>query len=172
MAFKQCVLLVVVATLVALGVNVVSPNGIDLIGKYRSLSGGEGPIVPPTAEEGDPPFVSVDEAYLEFTQAAAVFIDARDEEEFFCGTIPGSINIPFEYLPDGDLSVYFEEVLPGVGRNVPMIIFCSGEECDLSLHLARNMQELGYTRTLIFFGGSREWEANGLEIERRSECEE
>jgi len=172
MALRQSILLLVVSALVALGANSISPNGIELVGKYRSLSRGDGPVVPPTAEPGDPPFVSVDEAYLEYTQEDAVFIDARDETEFNCGTIPTSRNIPFEYLPDGDLVPYFDSVLDGASKDTTIIIFCSGEECDLSLHLARNMQSLGYTRTFIFFGGSREWEQNGLEIERRSACDE
>jgi rhodanese-related sulfurtransferase len=136
------------------------------------LSSGNGPVIPPTAEVGDPPFISIDQAYLEFTQNSALFVDARDEMEYWCGTIPRSINIPFEYLPDGDLAEYFDRVLKGASKDLPIIVFCSGEECDLSLHLARNMQSLGYTRTLIFFGGSREWEANGLELVRSSGCEE
>jgi rhodanese-related sulfurtransferase len=171
MVLKQFIFLLLVATVVSLGVNLVSPNGVELIGQYRSLSGGDGPIVPPTAEPGDPPFVNIDEAYLEYTQNTALFVDARDEMEFLCGTIPGSVNIPFEYLPEGDLSVYFDSVLNGAPRDTTLIIFCSGEECDLSLHLARNMQSLGYTNTLIFFGGSREWESSGLEIERRPGCD-
>jgi len=172
MALKQSILLIVAATLVALSINVISPNGIELVGEYRSLSSGDGPVVPPSAEPGDPPFVSIDEAYLEYTQVSALFIDARDKTEYLCGTIPRSINIPFEYLPEGDLAEYFDSVLKGASKDTPMIIFCSGEECDLSLHLARNMQSLGYSRTMIFFGGSREWEANGLEVERSSGCEE
>ncbi len=172
MAIRQFVLLAAVAALAALGVNIVSPNGIELIGKYRSLSSGDRPIVPPTAEPGDPPFVSINEAYLEYTQTSAVFLDARDETEYLCGTIPRSLNVPFEYLPEGDLSVYFDSVMRGAPKDVKIIIFCSGEECDLSLHLARNMQALGWSRTLIFFGGSREWEANGLQMERSAACEE
>jgi len=171
MALKQSVLLIVVAILVALGVNLISPHSIELIGKYRSLSNGDGPIVPPTAEPGDPPFVDIDEAYLDYTQGNALFVDARDETEFDCGTIPQAVNIPFEYLPDGDLAPYFDSVLSGAPKDTTIIVFCSGEECDLSLHLARNMKSLGYTHTLIFFGGAREWEKNGLELERRPGCE-
>lgn len=172
MALKQSLLLIVVAILVALGVNLVSPYSIELIGKYRSLSNGDGPVVPPAAEPGDPPFVDIDEAYLEYTQGNALFVDARDEIEFDCGTIPHSVSVPFEYLPEGDLGRYFDSVLAGASKDTTIIVFCSGEECDLSLHLARNMQSLGYTHTLIFFGGAREWENNGLELERRPGCED
>jgi 3-mercaptopyruvate sulfurtransferase SseA len=58
----------------------------------------------------------------------------------------------------------------GVGPDYPIIVFCSGEECDLSLHLARNMQAVGYTNVAIFFGGAREWEKFGFEVERRRQC--
>ena len=159
----------------ALGVgllaNTVSPDGIPVIGKYRSLSGGNGPVVPPTAEPGDPPFIDIARAQLEFDLGDVLFIDARDESEFACGTIPGSVNIPFEYLPDDDLEGYFESVLGKDRKDRLLITYCSGEECDLSLHLARNLQDLGYTNVVIFFGGSREWEKYDLGLERGPECE-
>jgi len=100
-----------------------------------------------------------------------IFIDARSPEEFACGTIPGAVNIPFDELPEGDLTPYFDSALAGAPRDTRLITFCSGEECDLSLHLARNLQAVGYTDLLIFFGGSREWEKNGLEMERRAKCD-
>ena len=40
------------------------------------------------------------------------------------------------------------------------------------MHLARNLQGEGYTRASVFFGGSREWERMGLEMERRKQCGE
>ena len=47
MTFKQFVLLAVVAGILGLGVNLISPNKINYIGDYRELSDGDGPIVPP-----------------------------------------------------------------------------------------------------------------------------
>ncbi len=170
MTLKQFVLLAVLAAAVAMAVNVVSPNRIDLIGKYRSLSSGEGPIVPPTAQAGDPPFIDINQAQMEFELGQAKFVDARNPEEFVCGTIPGSVNIPFENLPEGELGKYFDSALAMGSRDREIITFCSGEECDLSLQLARNFKYYGFTNVLIFFGGAREWEKSGLQMERRSEC--
>ena len=172
MEIKQLLILLLLAVVVSLAVNTVSPNSIPLVGNYRELSSGEGPIVPPTAEPGDPPFIDVNQARVEFDMGTAVFVDARDPEEFECGTIPGSINVPFEYLPDGDLTEYFDSTFGQLEPNKALITFCSGEECDLSLHLARNLKALGYGRVLIFFGGAREWEKFGFEIERSRECGE
>lgn len=168
-ATAQVIILLVLSAAISFGVNLVSPNQIPLIGTYRDLTNSEGPVIPPTAEPGDPPFIDINVAQMEHSAGGVLWIDARSVEEFECGTIPGSINVPFEYLPEGDLAPYFDSVL-AVSKDHPMIIFCSGEECDLSLHLARNLQLQGYTKTAIFFGGAREWEKFGLEVERRKQC--
>ncbi len=169
---RQVATILLLAAILGLGFNFVLPNRIAYIGKYRTISSGSDPIVPPNAALGDPPFIAVDVAQLEFISGGAVFIDCREPAEFECGTILGSINIPFDYLPDEDLGKYFDSILCGVPKDCPIITYCSGEECDLSLHLARNLQAFGYTKVLIFFGGSREWEKSGLPIERKRVCGE
>ncbi|HWR83467.1 MAG TPA: rhodanese-like domain-containing protein [Candidatus Deferrimicrobium sp.] len=169
---KQAAILVLLAAILGLGVNLVSPNKIAYVGSYRTLSGGNDPIVPPAAAPGDPPFIGLDVAQLEFNAGGAVFIDARETEEFDCGTIPGAVNIPFEHLPDLPLAPYFDSALSGAGKDQHLITFCSGDECDLSLHLSRNLQACGYNRLSIFFGGAREWENAGLPVERRRHCDD
>lgn len=170
MALKQALTILVLAVVLGLGINLFSPNAVDYIGKYRDISSGDGPVVPPTAMEGDPPFIDINVAQMEHAAGDAIFVDARDEYEFACGTIPGSINIPFEYMPEENLVGYLDSALGYVDKDTPIIIFCSGEECDLSLHLARNLQGFGYTQTAIFFGGSREWGKFGFELEVREKC--
>ncbi len=167
---KQAIYILILSVVLALGINLVNPNANPYIGDWRELSSGDGPVVPPEAAEGDPPFIGVDKAHLEFQAGGAIFVDARDPSEFECGTIPGSVNIPFDLMPFEGLGEYFDSTLNQASRDTPIIIFCSGEECDLSLHLARNMQDFGYTNLMIFFGGSREWENMGLEMERRVDC--
>lgn len=171
MAFRKALTLLLLAAVIGVAINVISPNGIPLVGKYRTLSSGEGPLVPPSAQAGDPPFINVNQAQMEFEVGSSVFVDARDPDEYFCGTIPGSINIPFEDLPEGDLEKYFDSALSGSAHDKTLVVFCSGEECDLSLHLGRNLHNYGYSDVLIFFGGAREWEKSGLEVERRQECD-
>lgn len=170
MMIKQTIILLGLAVLFGLGSNLISPNKISYVGDYRDLSSGDGPIIPPTAAEDDPAFIAIDVAVLEHGTNGAVFVDARDPEEFNCGTIPGSVNLPFEYLPEENLEAHIDSVLNKVGFDMPLIVFCSGEECDLSLHLGRNLQIIGYTKVMIFFGGAREWENNELDMERREDC--
>jgi len=171
MVVRQMFLLGLVAVVLSLLVNLVSPNKIPLIGQYYAFEVVDGMIVPPNATTGDPPFIAVDRAQAEFALGEALFVDSRDPEEFACGTIPGSVSLPFEYLPDDNLAVYIDSALGGISKDRTLITFCSGEECDLSLHLARNLAALGYENVLIFFGGSREWEEMGFEMERRVRCE-
>ncbi len=170
--FKQILVLVLISVALGFGRAYLVPGGIEAVGKWRSLSGGDGPIIPPAADEGDPPFIDINVAQMEHSTGRTIFIDAREPDEFECATIPGSINIPFEQLPEDDLEGYLNDALNGTPKDVSIVIFCSGEECDLSLHLARNMQFLGYTQVMIFFGGSREWVKFGLEVERRRNCDE
>lgn len=172
MAFRQAAYILIVSALVALGLNLVRADRIPYIGQWRDLHTGEGPITPPESEPGDPPFVTIDGAQIDFNSGSALFVDAREPEEFECGTIPGSVSIPFDYLPETDLQPFFDSVLTGVTKNRRIVVFCSGDECDLSIHLARNMQAEGYTNLAIFFGGSSEWERFGLPMERRLECGE
>lgn len=167
---RQIILIIIVSTVCGVGLNLVSANKIDFVGKYRSLSSGDGPIVPPAAEAGDPPFIGVDLAEMEFSNYDVAFIDARDPGEFLCGTIPGSINIPFDYLPEHNFEAYIDSALGGLPKDYHLIIFCSGEECDLSLYLGRNLQQIGYSNLSIFFGGWREWQKFGLSEERRQPC--
>ena len=170
MAARQALILLLLSAVCGLGLNLFSPHRIDFVGPYRQLSKGNGPIVPPSAQAGDPPFIDINVAQMEFASGRAVFVDTRDPEEFECGTIPGSINVPFEHLPE-DIDSYYDSVFRDIDKNVVMILFCSGEECDLSLHLGRNLQDYGYTGLSVFFGGAREWERFGLEMERRRKCE-
>ncbi len=168
-AIKQAIALVLVSAVLGLGVNLFSPNRVPYIGNYRDLSNSKGPIVPPSADPNDPPFIDINVAQMEHANSKTLFVDARNQEEFECGTIPGAVNLAFEALPSDSLGRYIDSVLK-VPKDFPIVTFCSGEECDLSLQLGRNLKLLGYTNLAIFFGGAREWEKFGLEMERRKQC--
>lgn len=172
MVVKQAVIILMLSSILGLGINLISPNSIPYIGKYRSISSGNEPVIPPDADPGDPQFIALDLAELDHQAGDVIFVDARDPEEFICGTIPGSVNIPFDYLPEGELRPYLDSAMSHPDEDHRIVTFCSGEECDLSLHLGRNLQAEGYTNVAIFFGGAREWEQAGLEMERGAGCEE
>lgn len=167
---RQAILILVISVVAGGVANTFSPNKIPYVGQYRQLSGGEGIVKPPEAQAGDPPFIDLTIAQLEFGAHSSMFADARVRDEFDCGTIPGAINIPFEDLPEEHVDKYLDSALNHAGKDTPIISFCSGEECDASLHLGRNLALNGYTHVSIFFGGAREWEKAGLDMERRKQC--
>lgn len=169
---RQALLLIFIALIFGQVANRMNSDGLPMVGDYREITSGNGPIIPPEAEPGDPPFIDIQVAQFEHTAGKVLFVDARDIEEFECGTIPGSINIPFDYMPEENLEDYLDSALNVSSKDTPIIVFCSGEECDLSLHLGRNLQYFGYPNSSIFFGGAREWETARLEMERRKTCGE
>ncbi|MFH1687131.1 MAG: rhodanese-like domain-containing protein [bacterium] len=171
---KQALYILILTVVVSAVVNWVSPNQISWVGHYREVNlNRPKPVKPPEPDAGDPPYIDLDLAVFDHGSGQGMFIDARDPDEFECGTIPGSLNVPFEHMPDvDDLTPYFDSALGFPPRDQRLVVFCSGEDCDLSIHLSRNLQAVGYTNLAIFFGGFREWERWVGELERRRPCDE
>ena len=100
----------------------------------------------------EPMAINMEFAKYLFDTKNAVFIDARDVEDYNNGHIQNSINIPFDYYED------YEEVMDGLNDAGIYIIYCSGEECSLSLDLADHLfNEKLIDKLLIFEGGWPQW---------------
>ena len=108
----------------------------------------------------EPLMVNIDAVdYLRISELATI-IDARDEEDFNNGRILGSINIPFDYYED------FEFQLDEIDFGNFLIIYCSGDECNLSIDLADYlMMDRGFFNVLVYEGGWPEWKNSGLPTE-------
>lgn len=91
----------------------------------------------------------------------AIFIDARNKGDFVAGHIPGAINIP---VNGTQLSSWHS--LQNISKNKLILTYCSGETCELSLKLARILENLGYMNTRVFFGGWQEWQEAGYPISK------
>lgn len=159
---KQIIILLAISTILGIASNLFSGNGIAFVGDWPSLiSESDSIIKPPSAEEGDPPFISLDEAAGKYQDKNVLFIDARDPEDFELAHIKGAVSIPYEYLEDD-----WDAMSSGIPEDRPLVIYCSGSECELSLLLGREMAYQGYKSIFIFYGGWREWEHAGLPVER------
>jgi rhodanese-related sulfurtransferase len=156
----QAVLIIIIAAVLALIVNTFSNNRIPLKGSWPSISGSDSVVIPPSAQEGDPPFISLDEAAAKYQSRKVVFIDARDTADYSLGHIKGALNIPYDYY-----EAFWDRAMADLAKDMTFVIYCSGTECELSLFLGRDMVARGYRNVLIFFGGWREWEKAGLPIE-------
>ena len=103
-----------------------------------------------------PMLVNLEFSKYHFDAGSAVFIDARDPEDYESGHIQNAINIPYDYYED------YEDVINGLDDAGIYIIYCSGEECSLSIDLADYLYtEKLIDKLLIFEGGWPQWQDAG-----------
>lgn len=145
--------LVIMAGLIALGINQWRTDGIALIGNWSvearfSDTAGESLVIP------------IDQAGALFEQDAAVFLDARPQGQFMGGHIRGALNLPWQ-----EVDRYFMEMADRLDGAGMIITYCDGESCDLSHELALFLKEMGYSNVHILFNGWTVWQQAGLPIE-------
>ena len=100
----------------------------------------------------EPMAINLEFAKYLFDEESAVFIDARDSEDYDLGHIDNAVNIPFDYYED------YEEVIDSLDTAIVYVIYCSGEECSLSMDLADYLfNERVFEKILIFEGGWPQW---------------
>jgi len=91
-----------------------------------------------------------------FDGGAATFVDARDAEEYAAGHIPGAVNLPGEQaVSDPDRLESFD------AHGKPIIVYCGGGTCELSMNLGFALMAAGQKKVLVFMGGWPEWSAAG-----------
>jgi rhodanese-related sulfurtransferase len=92
-----------------------------------------------------------------------IFIDARDDEHYRAGHIPGA------YLFDRfQQENYLTNVLQVCLTAQQIVFYCNGGECDDSEHAAimlRDSIRIPKEKVFVYGGGIAEWATNGLPIE-------
>jgi rhodanese-related sulfurtransferase len=111
-------------------------------------------LPPPFSE---PKAVTLEQAKTLYNQKTT-FIDARDRGEYLIGHIKDAVNIPYYGFEE------FEYQLDFIPLNKPIVIYCSGTDCDLSVMLGNKLFKLGYSYIYIFFGGWNNWVENNLPV--------
>ena len=145
----QIFVIAITSTVLSLTLNAVRPDGIPLLAEELAVAE---EIEYDTAE---PRLfaITLDQA-LELYQKGTVFVDAREPEYYQEGHIKGAWNIPF-FL---ELVFKLDSLQ---GKDAPMVIYCSGEECGSSEDLAYELQAEGFSNLLVFKGGWTAWNTNG-----------
>jgi len=98
----------------------------------------------------EPKAIKLDQAYVLFNKGVT-FIDARDENDYLAGHIKNSVNIPFDDFDN------HKQKLDKLSTNKPLVLYCAGTDCDLSVLLGNLLFEMGYKQVYVFFGGWVDW---------------
>lgn len=120
--------------------------------------------LPEIPELGRPVQIQLPAVKRFYDADGALIVDAREPHEFAEGRIRGSINLPYDRAVTDPAML---ESLDTGGR--PIIVYCGGGTCELSLNLGFSLVEAGHTRVCVFMGGYPEWVDAGYPIDTGAE---
>lgn len=87
------------------------------------------------------------------SKSKILLIDGRSESVYHKGHIPGAVNVPYIQR-----DYFFHRLLADVARETPIIVYCSGKNCNVSVKLAKSLSgEFGFIHVRVFEGGWEEW---------------
>ncbi len=106
--------------------------------------------------------------YLEFEDMQAIInnkdiiiVDARDDDFYYAGHIPGAINIPLQ-----EVESFIHDFISRISFETSVIIYCEGYGCDMGERLAVILEDFGFSNLMVYDGGIEEWESYGMPIEK------
>lgn len=97
-----------------------------------------------------------------------LFVDARDDEAFEEGHIPGALQADHYRLED-----YIDNLLDFAEAAEKIIVYCNGGDCEDSIFLCSDLMEFDvpFDSVYLYPGGWKEWTKNGMPIEKGREEE-
>lgn len=175
----------IVGVLFALGANAVSPRGLSLRRDYFPAAPAPKPAsTPATGASPTPtsapttvepartkrglPLASHAEVVALFrdpryAEGRVIFIDARDDDHYAAGHIPGAHQFD-HYHPER----YIATVLGAAMVAERVVVYCTGGECEDSELATLDLIALGVpdSKLVIYGGGVTAWKENHLPFER------
>jgi len=181
----EALIVAVLGLAIALAANLASPRGLSLARNYfpsavkvdspttspgngssGSGSNEEGAVLAHLKEVGLHPINGKDAMQLfrdpQYEQDMIVFVDARNDEHYRAGHIPGAYQFD-RYYPEK----YLPAVLPVCLGAAKVMVYCTGGHCEDSEFAALALKDAGVPadRLFVYVGGMTEWSTNGLAIE-------
>ncbi|MGK2860220.1 MAG: rhodanese-like domain-containing protein, partial [Thermoanaerobaculia bacterium] len=100
---------------------------------------------------------------IQLWQEKAIFIDARRTDVFNAGRIKGARSMPvWESDIDDRVRAFFDEV---TDQQQPIVIYCSGGNCEDSHMLADKLWGAGFENALVYKDGYPAWLKMGGAVE-------
>jgi len=150
---KQAVIIVVLSAIVGLAVNT------PLIVRWARGEFRDGFVS--LKEQGTYVIIGQEQAMDLFQQGEALFIDSRSPAQYAHGHIPGARNVPMGDVRKEDLLANLNS-----SKTTPVVVYCSGEACLDSFHLAQWLSDRrAFDKIFVFQGGWDSWISLGLPVE-------
>ena len=91
-----------------------------------------------------------------------LFIDARDDETYQAGHIPGAVQLDHYYKDR-----YIPELVPLLNAAEHIIVYCNGGDCEDSILVCMDLLDLGTPprKLMLFRGGWEAWTKANLAVE-------
>ena len=156
---RQSLFIILISVSVALAVNYFRPGGIDIVSDWSIEARLK-------TADGDPMFISLEEARNLFELQEATFIDARPESQYREGHIRGALSLPWQRVND-----YFIEIFEQIDPNKTIITYCDGETCELSHELTIFLKDMGFNNSRVLINGWSLWVKAGLPVATDSDAE-
>lgn len=119
-------------------------------------AGGEPTPFVPTKKEALPQGqITLEEAKRAF-DAGAMFVDARNMENFTAGHVENAIRIESAMFREGD-----PPELGLIPRSAIVVVYCNGGHCDESENVAKFLSNSGYGKVFVMHDGFPGWKAMG-----------
>jgi len=98
-----------------------------------------------------------------YEQGLIIFVDARNDDHYRQGHIPGAYQFDHMY-PEK----YLGAVLPACNTAQQVVVYCDGGDCELSEFAAeflRGSAGVANDKLFVYSGGLKEWERRHLPLE-------
>ncbi len=150
-AIKQAIFILFCAIGLAALVNFIRPDGIAWIRHQEPVS--------KTASHANAVAtpISLSAALEAFQAQRAVFVDARNPDNYDEAHIPGAINVPPDQF-EADTETFMNQISP----NEEVIVYCDGPGCHLAETLVQLMHQVGYQKMVLFADGWQGWKKENL----------
>lgn len=141
---RQMSVIVLLGLALGLAGNQASPRGLSL-------------RTPPKPETPADDYLALDQAKALWQGGTAFFLDAREPADYAAGHIGNALNLPAQSFEQ-----HFGEVAPMLTHESRLVLYCDGQECELSHRLRESLHQLGYTNIDLLHNGWTAWRQAGL----------
>jgi rhodanese-related sulfurtransferase len=91
----------------------------------------------------------------------ALFVDARNKEEYDSVHVKGAICLPYVDFKSKSVQDRID-IMKKYNKDGIIVVYCRGDKCEMSIDLAYEIARLGFNSVSIYRGGIKEWKEKGF----------